>query len=76
MRNATADALEEVDHIVVKLDYLALAVTLAGVYVAATPRIRSNNRGYLSEYRQRRKTLLSRKAKRQVHQYGESVLST
>lgn len=59
-----------------KLDYLALAVTFAGALVAATPRIRSNIGEYLPEYRRRRKVLLGRKAKKQIDQYGESVLST
>ena len=76
MHNPTADVLVEAGRIVTELDYLALAVTLAGAYVAATPRVRSNINEYLPEYRQRRKMLLNRKAKRQIHQYGESVLST
>ncbi|KAK5107705.1 hypothetical protein LTR62_000899 [Meristemomyces frigidus] len=62
--------------IVAELDHLALAVTRAGAYVAATPRIRSNMAVYLPEYRRRRKALLGRKAKQQIHAYGESVLST
>ncbi|KAI7194846.1 hypothetical protein KC316_g4698, partial [Hortaea werneckii] len=66
----------EAELIVAELGYLALAVTLAGAYVAATPRYRSNITEYLPEYRRRRKALLGRKAKRQIHQYGESVLST
>ncbi|KAK5678384.1 hypothetical protein LTR17_027658 [Elasticomyces elasticus] len=72
----TEAALKEAALIAVELDYLALALTLAGAYVAATPRIRSNIAEYLPEYRHRRKALLSRKAKQQIHQYGESVLST
>jgi len=31
---------------------------------------------YLPEYRERRKHLLGAKANRQIHRYGESVLST
>jgi len=42
---------------------LALAITLAGLYVAATPRLRSDIRLYLLEYRERRKQLLSMKAR-------------
>lgn len=67
---------EEVTQIVAELDYLALAVPLAGAYVAATPRIRLNIGEYLSEYRRQRKVLRGRKARQQIHQYGESVLST
>ncbi|KAK3621115.1 hypothetical protein LTR56_022979 [Elasticomyces elasticus] len=69
-------ALKEAALIIAELDYLALAVTRAGAYVAATPRIRSNIADYLPEYRRRRKALLSQKAEQQIHQYGESVLST
>lgn len=67
---------EEAALIVAELDHLALAVTLAGAYVAATPRFRSNIGEYLPEYRRRRKALLGRRAKQQIHQYGKSVLST
>ncbi|KAK1809758.1 hypothetical protein LTR12_015887 [Friedmanniomyces endolithicus] len=42
LRDAAGDVREEAASIVAELDYLALAVTLAGAYVAATPRIRSN----------------------------------
>ncbi|KAK1808393.1 hypothetical protein LTR12_017242 [Friedmanniomyces endolithicus] len=74
--NAAGAVREETPLIVAELDYLALAVTLAAAYVAATSRIRSNVAEYLPEYRRRRKALLGRKAKQQIHQCGESVLST
>ena len=67
---------EEVFVITEELGKLALAIMLAGSYVAVTPRLRSDVRLYLPEYRARRKELLSVKAKKQIHQYGESVLST
>jgi len=73
LSNPATNILAEAALIVRELDYLALAVTLAGAYVAAT---HSNIRAYLPEYRRRRKTLLGRKARQQIHQYGESVLST
>ena len=66
----------EIGQIVKELGYLALAITLAGLYVSVTPRLSSNIRGYLPEYRRRRKELLRRRPKQQVHRYGESVLST
>ncbi|KAI4194979.1 MAG: hypothetical protein LQ350_007465 [Teloschistes chrysophthalmus] len=66
----------EIGQIVKELGYLALAITLAGLYVSVTPRLSSNIRRYLPEYRRRRKELLSRRSKQQVHRYGESVLST
>jgi len=49
---------------------------LARSYVAATPRLSSNVRLYLREYREHRGRLLSRKAIQNIHRYGESVLST
>jgi tetratricopeptide (TPR) repeat protein len=70
------DIEKEVASIIQELGYLALAITLAGSYVAATPRLRSDIRQYLSDYRTQRKRLLSRKPTRYIHQYGESVLGT
>ena len=66
----------EVELIVKELGYLALAITLAGSYVSMTPRLSSDLKQFLPEYRQRRKALLSQKPKRLIHQYGESVLGT
>ena len=48
----------EVAQIVKELEYLALAITLAGSYVSETSRLSSDIGRYLSEYRQRRKELL------------------
>jgi tetratricopeptide (TPR) repeat protein len=59
-----------------ELGFLALTISLAGSYVSVTPRLRSNIRLYLPEYRERRKQLLAQKPKRLVHRYGESVLTT
>ncbi|KAK3176512.1 hypothetical protein OEA41_007835 [Lepraria neglecta] len=70
------DIATEVAQIVKELGYLALAITLAGSYVSVTPRLSSDIRRYLPEYRQRRKELLRQRAKRYIHQYRESVLST
>ena len=44
--------------------------------LTVTARLSSDIRRYLPEYQQRRKELLRRRAKRHIHQYGESVLST
>ncbi|XTI88791.1 hypothetical protein V2W45_1307553 [Cenococcum geophilum] len=76
LKNPAPEVTVEAALIAKELGYLALAVTLAGAYVAATPRISSDIRQYLPEYQWRRKTLLSRKANPYIHQYGESVLST
>ena len=70
------DIATEVAQIVKELRHLALAIILAGSYVSLTPRLSSDIRGYLPEYREWRKELLHRRAKRHIHQYGESVLST
>ena len=70
------DIATEVAHIVKELGCLALAITLAGSYVSVTPRLSSDIRRYLPEYLQRRKELLRQRAKRHIHQYRESVLST
>lgn len=70
------DITTEVNQIVKELGYLALAITLAGSYVSVTPRLSSNIREYLLEYRQHRKVLLDHRPKQHLHRYGESVLST
>lgn len=62
--------------IVKELGCLALAVTLAATYVGRTPRLQSNIKAYLPEYRERRRELLQRKPESLVHQYSESVLTT
>jgi hypothetical protein len=67
---------EEIQRIVKELGHLALAIVLAGSYVAATPRLSSNIRRYLPEYHEHRERLLSRKAIPNVHRYGHSVHST
>jgi hypothetical protein len=67
---------DEVLCIVKELGCLALAVTLAATYVGSTPRLQSNIKAYLPEYKQRRQTLLQRKPQSLVHQYSESVLTT
>jgi nucleoside phosphorylase/tetratricopeptide (TPR) repeat protein len=67
---------DEIKAIVKELGHLALAVTLAATYVGRTPRLQSNIKIYLPEYRRRRHELLSRKPERLIHQYSESVLTT
>lgn len=55
---------------------MALAITLAGWYVAATPRLRGDLSQYLLEYRQRRREALAQRPSWLIHQYGDSVLTT
>lgn len=76
IKEVTPAIIVEIELIVEELGELALAITLAGSYISVTPRLRSDIRLYLPEYRQRRKELLSQKPKRLVHQYGERVLAT
>jgi tetratricopeptide (TPR) repeat protein len=66
----------EVKAIAKELGYLALAVTLAATYVGRTPRLRSDIKAYLPEYKLRRRELLKRKPESLIHQYSESVLTT
>ena len=76
MTGVGPDEMEEIAIIGRELGHLALAITLAGSYISVTPRLSSDIRKYLPEYRQRRKELLQRRPKQHIHQYGESVLST
>ena len=76
IKEENQDIITEVARIVEELGYLALAITLADSYISVTPRLSSDIRRYLLEYRQRRKELLYQRAKQHIHHYGESVLST
>ncbi|KAF2804628.1 TPR-like protein [Mytilinidion resinicola] len=76
LRRDNQDIEHEVRAIVKELGYLALAVTLASTYVGRTPRLQSDVKAYLPEYRQRRRELLKRKPESLIHQYSESVLTT
>ena len=76
MTKVGPEETREIKKIVEELGYLALAIALAGSYVSVTPRLSSDIKSYLPEYRTRRKELLQRRPKQHIHQYGESVLST
>ncbi|KAI4167531.1 MAG: hypothetical protein LQ343_007129 [Gyalolechia ehrenbergii] len=76
IKEAGQKILEEISVIVKELGYLALAITLAGLYISVTPRLQSDIGRYLPEYRQRRRVLLQRRPKQHMHRYEESVLST
>ncbi|KAL9628998.1 MAG: hypothetical protein Q9164_007065, partial [Protoblastenia rupestris] len=76
MKEVKLEVKEEIERIGEELGYLALAITLAGSYVSMTPRLQSDIKRYLPEYRQRRKELLQRQPEQHVHRYKESVLST
>lgn len=63
LETATSEQWIEAALIVEELGWLALAVTLAGSYVAATPRLHADIKHYLPEYQQRRQQLLKRKTR-------------
>jgi GTPase SAR1 family protein len=67
MKEKSQDIIAEVARIVKEVGYLALAITLSGSYVSVTPRLSSDIRKYLPEYRQRRKELLRQRAKQHIH---------
>jgi tetratricopeptide (TPR) repeat protein len=75
-RNNQEAEHKEVKAIIKELGYLALAVTLAGTYVGQSPRLQSDIKAYLPEYRSRRRELLKRNPEQLIHQYSESVLTT
>lgn len=76
IRAKDVETKQEIIKIVDELGYLALAITMAGSYIAATPRLASNIGLYLPEYHKHRKRLLSRKAVPNIHSYKQSVFST
>ncbi|GAB7329231.1 hypothetical protein MBLNU13_g01043t1 [Cladosporium sp. NU13] len=66
----------EIDAVTAELGHFALAVSLAAAYVSSTRRLKAHPANYLVEYAERKKTLLARKPKNHIDQYGESVLTT
>jgi tetratricopeptide (TPR) repeat protein len=66
----------EIDAVTEELGHFALAVSLAAAYVASTRRLKAHPAGYLVEYAERKRTLLARKPRKHIDQYGESVLTT
>lgn len=69
-----SEASEEISNIVKEIGHLALAVTLAGAWVAATPH--KGVKDYMPDYRRRRSAFLKRKADSNTHNYNKSVLAT
>jgi tetratricopeptide (TPR) repeat protein len=67
---------KEIDEVTEELGHFALAVSLAGAYVASTHHLKVHPAGYLVEYAERKRSLLARRPKKHVDQYGESVLTT
>lgn len=76
LQNPSCEIQQEIDAVTAELGHLALAVSLAAAYVASTRRLRAHPANYLVEYAERKMTLLARKPKKHIDQYGESVLTT
>ena len=70
----TGEQKAEVALIVEKVGYLVLAVSLAGAYIAATPRLRTDITLYLPKYRRRRREL--RLCSNKYHPSGNRFLET
>ncbi|SPN97805.1 uncharacterized protein DNG_01317 [Cephalotrichum gorgonifer] len=65
----------EVEKIVEELDYLALAISIAGAYVSTVPRLRSNLSQYLEEYLRQRRLLLQRQPDKLNNAYAHSIMT-
>jgi tetratricopeptide (TPR) repeat protein len=70
------EAQKEIDAVTEELGHFALAVSLAAAYVASTHHLKAHPAGYLLEYAERKRSLLARRPKKHIDQYGESVLTT
>jgi tetratricopeptide (TPR) repeat protein len=67
---------KEINAVTEELGHFALAVSLAAAYVASTHHLKAHPAGYLVEYAERKRSLLARRPKKHIDQYGESVLTT
>ncbi|KAM0707478.1 hypothetical protein Q7P35_004123 [Cladosporium inversicolor] len=76
LQSPDVDIQKEIDAVTAELGHFALAVSLAAAYVSSTRRLKAHPANYLVEYAERKKTLLARKPKSHIDQYGESVLTT
>lgn len=76
LKDPDSEMYSEIDAVTAELGHFALAVSLAAAYVASTRRLKAHPANYLVEYAERKKTLLARKPKKHIDQYGESVLTT
>ncbi|KAK2605986.1 hypothetical protein QQS21_003612 [Conoideocrella luteorostrata] len=69
------DATDEAGRIVKELGNLALAVSMAGSYISQTPRLSSNLRAYLDDFRRQREVLLSKMPDENEMNYSHSVMA-
>jgi hypothetical protein len=65
----------EVKAIMKELGCLALAITIAGTYIAQTPRLLSNLSAYLKDYCQQWQELLDKQPDELIHKYSYSVMT-
>ncbi|KAM0429256.1 hypothetical protein ACHAPT_006470 [Fusarium lateritium] len=75
IEGATQDASEQAEFIADELDYLPLALTIAGSYVSRTPRLAADLSQYLKEHQERRE-LLRQEPQQLIDMYGRSLMST
>ncbi|KAI8679350.1 hypothetical protein NCS57_00213000 [Fusarium keratoplasticum] len=75
IEGATEDTEKQAELIAEELGYLPLALTIAGSYVARTPRLAADLSGYLKEHRER-KELLRQEPQQLIDMYGRSLMST
>lgn len=73
-KNISNGVVAEVTMIVEELGYLALAIALAGAYVAAIPHI--DVKDFLPRYHKERNKILGKEPNLNTHNYNKSVLTT
>jgi tetratricopeptide (TPR) repeat protein len=76
LQSPDVETKREIDAVTAELGHFALAVSLAAAHVASTRRLKAHPVTYLIEYAERKKTLLARKPRKHIEQYGENVLTT
>lgn len=75
IEGATEEMRKQAELIAEELGRLPLALTIAGSYVARTPRLAADLSGYLKEHRER-KELLRQESQQLIDMYGWSLMST
>jgi hypothetical protein len=73
MSNPTPQAMEDIDRIVEHLGHLALAVKLAGAYVASNPHTKARLGEYLRQLRVDESGFLDQRPQRHVDRYEQSI---
>jgi tetratricopeptide (TPR) repeat protein len=76
LENLGLEMQMEIDAVTEELGHFALAVRLAAAHIANTRRLKGHPADYLNEYKEQKTSLLARRPKQHIDQYGESVLTT